>query len=109
MGIFVNTYGDIVTTEPGYDGARLLAYNDETYNRDGAELIAQRLRDVLGKTDTVWYVIDAGTLQRISPLLDSKGDARKWLRTNRAPNFLNLYRVVEISASQIDALPEVVV
>lgn len=100
MGIFVNTLGDIVSTQPGYAGVKLISYDDETQSREHAERIAQRLRDVLGITDTVWCVTYC--TNRVSPVFDSQTDARKWLRDNTAPVRLSDFKVVERQGNMLD-------
>lgn len=99
MGIFVNSLGDIVSTQPGYIGVKLVAYDDDTHG-DAAEQIARRLRDITGTTDTVWYV--AQYTHRVSPVFHSKVDARKWLRDNTPPSLLNDYQVLERQGALLD-------
>lgn len=100
MGIFVNFLGDIVTTAPGYAGVKLVAYDDETRDIAKAENIAERLRRVLGMTNTVWYV--AKNTHRCSPVFHSKADARKWLRDNTPSSLLDTYQVLERQGNKLD-------
>lgn len=108
MGIFVNQFGDIVTTAPNETGVKLIAYGDEM-PREQAERVAARLRALLDVTDTVWYVTH--DTHRVSPVMDNESDTHTWLIRNQHRSIDYAiqhggYGIAEVPGNAIDRATE---